>query len=242
MATYNNEIDLLTVAGIRNDVRDSFTRAMIASEEQTDVATAKRYAGDYIVLKSDRLLYRVTQEIPSGGTYTPGVNIERKSVADALRFLEDQSADSILAIVGNYEPTGKATKKYTAGDRIILPYGSKPGKGLYYKVTTTVNAGVTFTENINCTRELNPISSILKTIEDNKQDKPTVLTSILSGGSKTIAFTNAALTSTAVVDIYVDKYGYNPKTVTHSGSTLTLTFKEAQETNTTIKLVVLKGV
>ncbi len=242
MATYHNEIDLLTVAGIRNDIRDSFTRAMIASEEETDVATEKRYAGDYVVLKSDRLLYRVKAIINKGDTYTPGVNIERKSIGDALRMLEDQSADTIAAIVGNYEPTGKATKKYVTGDRIILPYGTTPGRGLYYKVTTTVNIGVQFVENTNCVGEMNPISSIIKTLEDGKWDKPVVLTSMLYAGNTTISFTNSAITSTAIIDMYIDKYNYNPKTVTQSGNTLTLTFKQSQSTNTTIKLVILKGV
>ena len=241
MATYNNEIDLLTVGGIRNDVRDSFTRGMIAYEEETDVATAKRYAGDYIILKSDRLLYRVTTVVNRGDQYTPGVNIERKTVGEGLRLLEDQSGDAVCYIVGNYEPTGKATKKYYEGDRVILPFGTAPMKGLYYRVTTTVNIGVQFVENTNCVRETNPVSSLIKNLEDGKRDKPVVLTGMLYSGNTSITFTNDAINSDSLIDVYADKYGVNPLTMTQSNHTVVLTFT-AQTTNVTIKLAVSKGV
>lgn len=241
MATYNNEIDLLTVGGIRNDVRDSFTRGMIAFEEETDVATEKRYAGDYIILKSDRLLYRVKTVVNRGDQYTPGVNIERKTIGEGLRFLEDQTGEAVSYIIGNYEPTGKATKKYYEGDRVILPFGTAPMKGLYYRVTTTVNIGVQFVENTNCVREMNPVSSIIKNIEDGKRDKPVILTSMLYAGNTSISFTNDAIDNNSLVDIYADKYGIDPKTVTQSGHTIVLTFT-AQTTNVTIKLAISKGV
>ena len=243
MAIVNHdEIDLLTVGGIRHDVRDSFTRAMLGAEEDTDVCTEKRYAGDYIILKSDRNIYRVTTVVNRGDIYTPGVNIERRTLGSGMKYLEDQSAEAVEHIVGNYEPTGYATKKYLAGDRVILPYGTAPMVGLYFKVTTTVNIGVKFVEGTNCVRETNSVSSLIKNIEDNKQDKPVVLTSMLYAGSTTLSFTNSAITNDAIIDIYTNKFGFGPSSVTQSGSTVTLTFRAAQSTNTQVKLVILKGV
>lgn len=76
---------------------------------------------------------------------------------------------------------------------------------------------------------------------DDKEDKPTILTSTLSVGSTSLTFTNAALTATAIVDIYTDVYGVAPKTVDDSTvGTLVLTF-DAQLQTVTVKLIIREG-
>lgn len=50
------------------------------------------------------------------------------------------------------------------------------------------------------------------------------LTATLAAGATSVSFTNAAITSTATIDIYTDAFGVSPKTATVSGNTLTLTF------------------
>lgn len=242
MAVVNhNEIDLLTIGGIRNDVRDSFTRAMVAPEEETDVATEKRYAGDYIILKSDRNLYRVTDVIERGDIYTPGVNLERKTLGEGLRLLEDQSPESIMNIVGNYEPTGKATKRYYVGDRVILPYGDSPADGLLYKVTDAVTPGVTFVEHTNCERSLSTIFDDVKSLEDSKMNIPVTIVQMLYAGATTMTFTNDAITDGCDIDIYTDHYAISPRTMSQSGNTLYLTFG-AQSVNILVKIKIHREV
>lgn len=51
-----------------------------------------------------------------------------------------------------------------------------------------------------------------------------LLTATLAANATSVSFTNAAITSTALIDIYTDVYGVSPKTATVSGNTLTLTF------------------
>lgn len=50
------------------------------------------------------------------------------------------------------------------------------------------------------------------------------LTATLAAGATSVSFTNSAITSTALIDIYADTYGVSPKTANVSGNTLTLTF------------------
>lgn len=52
----------------------------------------------------------------------------------------------------------------------------------------------------------------------------TTLTGTLAANATSIAFTNAAITTTATIDIYTDAFGVSPKTATVSGNKLTLTF------------------
>jgi hypothetical protein len=48
-------------------------------------------------------------------------------------------------------------------------------------------------------------------LQNYKEDKPAILTQTLSAGATSLTFTSAKLTSTAIVDIYTDKYGVAPK-------------------------------
>lgn len=52
----------------------------------------------------------------------------------------------------------------------------------------------------------------------------TKLTQTLVAGQTTLTFTNNRITSTSLIEVYTDIYGKNPKTITQSSTTLTMTF------------------
>ena len=70
-----------------------------------------------------------------------------------------------------------------------------------------------------------------------KEDAPTILTSTLSAGSTSLTFSNAAITTTAMYDVYADKYGLTPTDITITTGQAVLTF-EAQSSNVSVKLVI----
>ena len=71
----------------------------------------------------------------------------------------------------------------------------------------------------------------------SKEDAPTILTSTLSAGSTSLTFSNAAITTTAMYDVYADKYGLTPTDITITTGQAVLTF-EAQSSNVSVKLVI----
>ena len=70
-----------------------------------------------------------------------------------------------------------------------------------------------------------------------KEDAATVLTSTLTSGSTSLTFSNAAITTTAMYDVYADKYGLTPTDITVTTGQAVLTF-EAQSSNVSVKLVI----
>lgn len=70
-----------------------------------------------------------------------------------------------------------------------------------------------------------------------KEDAATVLTATLSAGSTSLTFSNAAITTTAMYDVYADKYGLTPTDITVTTGQAVLTF-EAQSSNVSVKLVI----
>lgn len=67
----------------------------------------------------------------------------------------------------------------------------------------------------------------------------TILTATLAASSTTVTFTNSAITSTARYDIYAENlHDMSYTDVVISGTTMTITFAEAPESDTTIKLVI----
>lgn len=68
-------------------------------------------------------------------------------------------------------------------------------------------------------------------------DSATVLTATLSAGSTSLTFSNAAITTTAMYDVYADKYGLTPTDITITTGQAVLTF-EAQSVNVSVKLVI----
>ena len=70
-----------------------------------------------------------------------------------------------------------------------------------------------------------------------KEDAATVLTSTLTSGSTSLTFSNAAITTTAMYDVYADKYGLTPTNITVTTGQAVLTF-EAQSADVSVKLVI----
>ena len=68
-------------------------------------------------------------------------------------------------------------------------------------------------------------------------DAATVLTSTLTSGSTSLTFSNAAITTTAMYDVYADKYGLTPTNMTVTTGQAVLTF-EAQSADVSVKLVI----
>lgn len=71
----------------------------------------------------------------------------------------------------------------------------------------------------------------------SKEDAPIILTSTLSAGSTSLTFSNAAITTNAMYDVYADKYGLTPTDITVTTGQAVLTF-EAQSSNVSVKLVI----
>lgn len=96
-------------------------------------------------------------------------------------------------------------------------------------------------DNLNSTSSEDALSAKQgKFLNDTKQNADKVLTGTLVATQTSILFTDASITSTALIDIYTDKFGVNPTNATQSGTTLTLTF-DAQQNDLSVK-VVIKGV
>ena len=92
--------------------------------------------------------------------------------------------------------------------------------------------------NVDNTSDLNkPISTATQTALNAKENASTVLTSTLSAGSTSLTFSNAAITTTAMYDVYADKYGLTPTDITITTGQAVLTF-EAQASNVSVKLVI----
>ena len=79
---------------------------------------------------------------------------------------------------------------------------------------------------------------VLKELVDGKQNKSTVVTGTLSSGSTSITLSNSAITTDSTIDFYTSIYGVNPKTVSVSSGSITLTF-DAQSSDMGVKVVIL---
>ena len=63
------------------------------------------------------------------------------------------------------------------------------------------------------------------------------LTGTLTAGNTSLAFTDAAISSNSIVDIYVSVYGISPTAASIADNTLTLTF-EAQASDLGVMVVI----
>lgn len=225
----NNEIDIVTVGGVDQDIRDTYTRRSIGGTEPLSVASRKYKEHEVFFSNADRLLYETLTEINIGETFTPGVNVEQKSLSDMMYQLFSQSPESVMKVVSNYEKTAVASKTYHEGDRIIWT------DGLYYRVTGTVSQGTAWAVGVNIEREVN-ISDLLREMDHDKDGK-IVLTQRLTSGQPSLTFTDSSINNDSLIEIYTDIYGKNPISMTQSGNSVTVEFKPQAE-SMTVKLVV----
>lgn len=120
------------------------------------------------------------------------------------------------AIVSSQNLVGNG--KYGVGGSVIL-FNTDPSVYLGY-----IGGGATDVSDISATWHKIDVSTI-------------VLSGTLAKGTASLAFTDSAISTTALIDIYTDIYGLAPKAATVSGNTLTLTF-EAQSKAVAVKVKV----
>ena len=100
-------------------------------------------------------------------------------------------------------------------------------------INDSTTSGSTVWSSNKTNTEIATVASSVAT----KEDAPTILTSTLSAGSTSLTFSNAAITTTAMYDVYADKYGLTPTDITITTGQAVLTF-EAQSSNVSVKLVI----
>lgn len=77
-------------------------------------------------------------------------------------------------------------------------------------------------------------------LDDSKENLPTILSSTLTAGQTSIAFTNEHITDNCLIDVYTNVANVNPKTWAQSGTTITFTFK-AQLVDVGVTLKIREG-
>ena len=114
-----------------------------------------------------------------------------------------------------------------------------PSDGQFLKYNSSDNEWQNVTVIDDSTTSASKVWSSNKTNSEleSKEDAPTILTSTLSAGSTSLTFSNAAITTTAMYDVYADKYGLTPTDITITTGQAVLTF-EAQSANVSVKLVI----
>lgn len=85
--------------------------------------------------------------------------------------------------------------------------------------------------------EYNSIESSLSTIKNPISALETTITGTLTAGQTSITLTNSAINENSTIEPYTSVYGVNPKTITVSNGSVTLTFK-AQTQDIGVKVVV----
>ena len=156
----NNEIDLLNIANQDNDIRDSFTRAMISEDEEPlDVAT-RDYDVNEFFIGNDRWLYKTLRPVITGETLTPTVNCFRTTLSDQVYRLFAQSPDLIREVLSNLEDGENATVNYAKGEYFIWY------DGFLYKTLAALTIGTPFTVNTNIVKCKNITDEILKIKSD----------------------------------------------------------------------------
>ena len=114
-----------------------------------------------------------------------------------------------------------------------------PSDGQFLKYNSSDSEWQNVTVIDDSTTSANKVWSSNKTNTEiaKKEDAATVLTATLSSGSTSVTFSNAAITTTAMYDVYADKYGLTPTDITITTGQAVLTFA-SQSSNVSIKLVI----
>lgn len=205
--TLNNEVDVLNIASLDNDIKDSFTRAMITEDVNTTSAAARRYLEGEYFIHTDRYLYKALEDIAAGTAITPDVNAEVVTVSEELVRLFAQSPEGIFEILSNVENTSVASKKYVKGSQFIWT-----DKKLY-EATADITSGSTFVVGTNIKLADN-ITSQIQTLTNNEDAMLNVL------GAKNLLPNNATSQIRNNVTMTVNSDG----TITLSGTASTDTY------------------
>lgn len=203
--TLNNEVDIQNVAGLDNDIRDSFTRAMLSEDENVTGVAARDYDINEFFIHSDRYLYKALTAITQGDTIVPGTNAQKFTVSKALYELYAQSADSIRDLLSNVEEGANASRNFVAGEEIIWT------DGFLYKVLTTVTSGTAWAAtganpNIvlaaNLTSQIQALANSLSTETTNRENADSA---IVKNGAMNLAPNDATTQVVSGVTFSIDK-------------------------------------
>ena len=155
----NNEVDTINVGNVDNDIRDSYTRSMIAELEPSSVASKHHLENTFFIQDSDRYLYKCLQEINIGDTITVGVNVARYDISEALYELYAQGGDVIRDVISNVETGSTASRNFAQGECILWTDGN------LYEVSTSVTLGTTWTVGTNISLVPN-VTDYIKSLAD----------------------------------------------------------------------------
>lgn len=232
MPSLNNEIDIITVGGVDQDIRDTHTRNSIAPTEPLGVASMPHKVNEVFYSAADRLMYRATAPIAIGDTFTPGEggNVELKTLSELMYLLFAQSPELVMRSIADYEPTNIASKTYHSGDKVYLSDGN------LYKVTTKTYAEAPLINGSNVA-PADSITASINYLEKKKENKKVVLEQRLAGGDTTLQFTNNAIDNTKILRPATDVFGKMPLSMTLDGNTVTMVFK-AQSAAMTVYLII----
>ena len=132
----------------------------VAETEDTSTASQNYAVNDYLIYNDK--LYKVTASISSGGTLTPGTNIEEATIGEELTFTKNRISN-ILGDLGRVEASAVATKNYAAGEYLILD-------GYLYKTKAAITSGTSLVIGTNIERttvstELDELNSNLNSLD-----------------------------------------------------------------------------
>ena len=235
MPSLNNEIDILTIGGVDQDIRDTTTRTSIGPTEPLAVASEEHLVNEIFYSAADRKLYRATSAISVGDTFTTGAegNVEITTLSQMMYRLFSQSPEILMRCIAEYEPTNRASKTYHSSDKVFL------SDGILYKVTTRISKNSSFVttgENANVVVADKVFNSI-DYLDKKKENKKVTLEARLEGGETTVTFTDNAINDTKILRPATSMFGKMPLTMTQSEHTVTMTFK-AQSASMTVYLII----
>ena len=202
--------------GLFSDGRPLYQKSYVVT---SSISVTSSWTNTGITLSNeiDRIINGEVYRNTSTGLFSASFNIDTSNHALRIRFASSETLDANSIITIQYtkssdSPTtlipSSASAIYMMGDVAISSIAD--GQILKYD------------------------SSSSKWI--NSTDK-TVLTATLTSGSTSLTFSNAAITTTAMYDVYADKYGLTPTNMTVTTGQAVLTF-EAQSADVSVKLVI----
>lgn len=77
----------------------------------------------------------------------------------------------------------------------------------------------------------------VKNVTDRMKNNQKKLLGTLNANETEVVFTDSAITSSSLIDVYTDKFGVNPSDCVQAGNTVTLTFT-AQTVDVDVAIVV----
>lgn len=98
---------------------DDGIKDLISNVEETNASKAY-YFGDYIILASDTLLYKVTTNVSLGTAWAVGTNLEHVDNITTLISALNTGVHRTKQVIATVETSDRASKSYEIGDQFIF--------------------------------------------------------------------------------------------------------------------------